>query len=117
VIKVFLPNVLPMEKSTITSDGIDFKGVLYTCPLAIKEQWFLPQENNEERGLSACFDPANPDLLLLLIEEVGLIPAYKKLVLKPMAPEMLEAYFSAFNALKSEWKLKRNKNRKRGVKK
>lgn len=114
---MFLPNILPIEKSTITNDRNDFKGELYTCPLAIKEQWFFPKENNsEERKLSVCFDPTNPDLLILLIDEIGLIPAYKKEILKPLAPELLEAYFSAFNVLKSEWELKRIKRRKRGVK-
>lgn len=114
---MILPNILPIEISTITNDGIDFKGELYTCPLAIKEQWFVAQESNEERELSVCFDPANPDLLLLLVEEIGLIPAYKKSIVKPMDQEMLEAYFSAINELKSRWKLQRKKKKKRGVKK
>jgi hypothetical protein len=113
---MILPNILPMEVSTITNDGIDFNGELYTCPLAIKEQWFVPQECNEERKLSVCFDPFNPDLLLLIVEGIGAIPAYKKSIVKPMDQEMLEVYFSAINVLKSKWKLQRKKKIKRRVK-
>ena len=39
-------NLLPRDKGTVTSRGIRFKGMNYTCEKAIKERWFERARNN-----------------------------------------------------------------------
>ncbi|NEW08620.1 hypothetical protein GK047_21730 [Paenibacillus sp. SYP-B3998] len=104
-----------MDTATITTEGILYNGMIYNCPLAIKEQWFFRSVDNDVRRISVCFDPEDPNFLLLLVDHVGMVPAYKKVDSKPLNPDVLEAYHSVINVLKSKWKLKRRKNKKRGV--
>lgn len=49
-------NLLPRDRGTVTSRGIRFKGMSYTCEKAIKQRWFEKARNNSLDKLSKYLD-------------------------------------------------------------
>lgn len=52
-------NLMPTDKATVTSKGIKFKEMYYSCELALKERWYENARNNGSWKLSICYDPRN----------------------------------------------------------
>ena len=51
-------NVMPSEIARVTAKGIKLKGGHYSCPTAIREDWFA-MARREEREVAVSFDPRN----------------------------------------------------------
>jgi hypothetical protein len=111
---MILANLLPLDIAKITSEGINYNGQFYTTPIAIKEQWFLPSNIDENKTVCVCVVPDKQDFILVLLEKVGLVWASKKMVSEPIDSEIIEAYYEAFNELKKRWKNKKQKFKKKG---
>ncbi|EKU44047.1 Mu transposase C-terminal domain-containing protein [Lysinibacillus capsici] len=57
--------LMPRDKATVTSRGIKFKGMLYSCELAIKESWFVNARINKSWKVEISYDPRNMDNIYL----------------------------------------------------
>ncbi len=58
--------LMPSDEATVTTHGIRYQGMHYSCPLAIKEHWF---ERARQRGtwkVNISYDPRAMDRLYLL---------------------------------------------------
>lgn len=57
--------LMPKDKATVTSKGIKFKGILYSCEMAIKESWFINARMNKSWKVDISYDPRNMDNIYL----------------------------------------------------
>ncbi|MFT9820812.1 Mu transposase C-terminal domain-containing protein [Lysinibacillus sp. NPDC056185] len=57
--------LMPKDKATVTSKGIKFKGMLYSCEMAIKESWFVNARMNKSWKVDISYDPRNMDNIYL----------------------------------------------------
>ncbi|WP_223555942.1 Mu transposase C-terminal domain-containing protein [Lysinibacillus sphaericus] len=64
--------LMPKDKATITSKGIKFKGMLYSCEMAIKESWFVNARMNKSWKVDISYDPRNMDNIYLHTKEESL---------------------------------------------
>ncbi|MFJ3371717.1 Mu transposase C-terminal domain-containing protein [Pseudomonas sp. NPDC086251] len=53
--------LLPSADATVRRGGIFFKGILYTCDLAEKEQWFARSHNLRMQRVKIWYDPNSAD--------------------------------------------------------
>lgn len=51
-------NVMPSDVARVTAKGIKFKGGYYSCPTAMREDWFA-EARREEWAVDVSFDPRN----------------------------------------------------------
>lgn len=62
-------NLLPSEKASVTRDGsIYFKKLHYTCPTAMREQWFVQARNKGSWKIPVAYDPRRVDNIYLRLE-------------------------------------------------
>lgn len=64
--------LMPRGKATVTSKGIKFKGMLYSCEMAIKESWFVDARMNKSWKVDISYDPRNMDNIYLHTNEESL---------------------------------------------
>ena len=57
--------LLARDKASVTELGICFRGVYYTCDLAIREQWFVKARMNGRWSISIAYDPRKLDTIYL----------------------------------------------------
>lgn len=107
-----LPNVFSIGQAFVRKDGIHFNGCLYSCQLAIKEQWFRDANTVEEWYISVYFDPNKLDFILLLVEGKGIVPAYLLNPNTELDPAKLDAYYAVFNYLKDRVRRRAKRQRK-----
>lgn len=50
-------NLLPSEQASVTYRGIRFQGLLYSCDLALREQWFVRARERGSWKLNVAYDP------------------------------------------------------------
>lgn len=48
--------LLPRAKASVTSDGIRFQGIHYTCERALEEQWFLRLKGKRSRRIEIVYE-------------------------------------------------------------
>lgn len=111
-----LPYVFFMGQAIIRKDGIHFNGCIYSCQLAIKEQWFRSADTIEEWMLPVYFNPNAIDFILLLVDGSGIFPAYLLNPTSEFDPIKLDAYYAVFNYLKDKVR-RRTRGRRKPVKK
>lgn len=58
-------NLLPSGEASITEQGINFKGVSYTCESAIREQWFVRARHWGRWKVPVVFDPRKTGVIYL----------------------------------------------------
>ncbi|SEO90529.1 Integrase core domain-containing protein [Amphibacillus marinus] len=56
--------LLPTDIASITAEGIRFKSLLYSCELAIKENWFVKARKKRWK-MKFSYDPRNMDVIFL----------------------------------------------------
>lgn len=61
-------NLLPSELASVTRDGIRFKKLLYTCELALSEQWFVQARNSGGWKITVSYDPRRVDNIYLRLD-------------------------------------------------
>lgn len=54
--KTIMFYLMPKDKATITSKGIKFKGILYTCEMAMKESWFVKARSKKSWTVDISYD-------------------------------------------------------------
>jgi putative transposase len=50
-------NLLPSEQASVTSRGIRFQGLFYSCDLALREQWFVRARERGSWKIDVAYDP------------------------------------------------------------
>ncbi|MBW4522821.1 MAG: transposase family protein [Scytolyngbya sp. HA4215-MV1] len=50
-------NLLPSERVSVTYRGIRFKGLFYSCDLALREQWFVRARERGSWKIDVAYDP------------------------------------------------------------
>lgn len=50
-------NLLPSEQASVTFRGIRFQGLLYSCDLALQEQWFVRARERGSWKIDVAYDP------------------------------------------------------------
>ena len=58
-------SLLPRDKASVTAQGIQFKGMFYSCELAIQEQWFVRARKSGRWSITASYDPRKPEVIYL----------------------------------------------------
>ncbi|PSB34400.1 Mu transposase C-terminal domain-containing protein [Stenomitos frigidus] len=62
-------NLLPGEKATVTYRGIRcFQGLLYSCDLALREQWFVRARERGSWKINIAYDPRRLDEIYLRLD-------------------------------------------------
>ncbi|AXQ50902.1 Mu transposase C-terminal domain-containing protein [Lysinibacillus fusiformis] len=64
--------LLPRDTATVTSKGIKFKRMLYSCETAIKESWFIQARTNKSWKVDISYDPRNMDIVYLHVKDKSL---------------------------------------------
>jgi putative transposase len=61
-------NLLPTEQASVTYRGIRFQGLLYSCDLALREQWFVKARARGSWKIDVAYDPRNLTEIYLRLE-------------------------------------------------
>ena len=93
------------EFAFITPKGISYGGRYFTCPLAIKENWFFESTNNRTLVIPVVSIDEFGQLLLQLDNEVVLSRAIS--IEKRFSEIELSEYYLKFQELKRRWKEKK----------
>lgn len=64
--------LMPKDKATITSRGIKFKGMLYSCETAIREAWFVQARNKGSWKVDISYDTRNTNNIYIHIKDENL---------------------------------------------
>jgi putative transposase len=62
-------NLLPTAEASVTARGIYYKGLYYTCELALREQWFVKARMQGRWKVSIAYDPRSLDIIYLRLNE------------------------------------------------
>ncbi|MBW4485317.1 MAG: transposase family protein [Tildeniella torsiva UHER 1998/13D] len=62
-------NLLPTDQASVTPSGIQFKGLAYSCDLAIREQWFIKAREKGRWKIDIAYDPRNLTNIYLRLNE------------------------------------------------
>lgn len=78
-------NLLPKATASITSRGIAFRGLYYTCETAINEQWFTRARVGVRSKVTLAYDPRCIDVVYLIAaaqepEVCHLTPQYRPML-------------------------------------
>ncbi|WP_123040513.1 hypothetical protein [Cohnella candidum] len=93
--------------ATVTPSGLKFQGRMFTNTKMIKNQWFLMSQLYGEWEVPVIFKPAAPDSIAIL-DIKGVEVASTVVVSQISDLDVKEAYFEAFNNLKTRLALQRN---------
>jgi hypothetical protein len=61
-------NLLPTEEASVTHRGIRFQGLLYSCDLALREQWFVRAKERGSWKIDIAYDPRRLTNIYLRLE-------------------------------------------------
>jgi putative transposase len=62
-------NLLPQGQASITKRGILFEGLLYSCELAIQENWFVNARVHGRQKILVAYDPRLTDVIYLRLDK------------------------------------------------
>jgi hypothetical protein len=62
-------NLLPTDEASVTHQGIYYKGLYYTCELALREQWFVRARANGRWKISIAYDIRRLDTIYLRLHD------------------------------------------------
>lgn len=100
-----LYDLFPLEQAEVTEKGILFKGFIYSCNIAIREQWY----GKGLRNLTIYFDNYDDDYILILLKDGSLTIAYRISNNEVMEQQSIEDYKAMIRTLKDQ--LKKRKKR------
>lgn len=58
-------NLMPSDVATVTHKGIKFKGMIYSCETALKENWFEISRQKGVWKIDISYDPRNMDAIYI----------------------------------------------------
>lgn len=61
-------NLMLQGEATVTSAGIQFKGMHYGCDLAMREQWFVKARAGKTWRVKVCYDPRSTNEIYLWLD-------------------------------------------------
>jgi len=64
-------NLLPTDQASVTYQGIRFQGLIYSCDLAMREQWFVRARERGSWRIPVAYDPRRLDYIYLRLEDKG----------------------------------------------
>ncbi|AJY75322.1 Mu transposase C-terminal domain-containing protein [Paenibacillus beijingensis] len=62
-------NLMYQGEATVTAAGIQFKGMHYSCELAMREQWFVKARAGKTWRVKVCYDPRSTNEIYLWLDE------------------------------------------------
>ncbi|MBD2226973.1 Mu transposase C-terminal domain-containing protein [Calothrix anomala] len=62
-------NLLPTDEASVTHQGIYYKGLYYTCELALREQWFVKARVNGRWKIPIAYDPRKLEIIYLRLDD------------------------------------------------
>ncbi|OCT12544.1 hypothetical protein A8709_32500 [Paenibacillus pectinilyticus] len=105
-----LYDLFPLEQADVTENGIMFHGIIYSCSIAIREQWYL-RTAGTLRKIPIFVDRYDSDYILVLLRDGGLTIAYKINENTMMYEQSIKSYQETIRSLKQQLKT-RKKRRK-----
>jgi hypothetical protein len=66
-------NLLPTAEASVTHQGIYYKGLYYTCELALREQWFVKARANGRWKISIAYDIRRLDIIYLRLHDTQVL--------------------------------------------
>jgi hypothetical protein len=103
-------DLFPPERAEITENGLFFNGNLYSCSIAIKEQWFLLKEVIS-REIPIYVDRNDNEYILVVLNDGSLTIAFRIFDETSMNEQNILIYQETIRNLKQQLK-----NRKRARK-
>lgn len=100
-------NLMPVEKVTVTREGIRFKKWAYSCEKALKEMWFDIARNKGSWKLNASYDPRNMNYIYLRTEDGR---GFEKCYLLESHSRFLNKSLDEINYLLEYEKMEKQKN-------
>ena len=61
--------LFPKEDASVTERGIAFHDMFYTCPEAVRENWFSLARMNGRRKVTVAYDPSSTAFVYLMLED------------------------------------------------
>jgi putative transposase len=61
-------NLLPADTASVTKSGIYYRGLFYTCELAVREQWYIKARLEGRWKISIAYDPRVVDTIYLRLD-------------------------------------------------
>ncbi|MGX4584450.1 Mu transposase C-terminal domain-containing protein [Paenibacillus chitinolyticus] len=99
-----LHELFPLEQAEVTEKGILFKGINYSCSVAIREQWY----GKDLGSIPIYFDNYDDDYILVLLKDGSLTIAYRISNNVVADQQSIENYQAMIRSIKEQLK-----NRKR----
>ncbi|TVX91606.1 Mu transposase C-terminal domain-containing protein [Paenibacillus agilis] len=62
-------NLMVQGEATVTAAGIQFKGMHYSCDMALREQWFVKARAGKTWRVKVCYDPRSTNEIYLWLDE------------------------------------------------
>lgn len=101
-----LYDLFPLEQAEVTEKGILFKGFIYSCSIAIREQWY----GKGLRNLTIYFDNYDDDYILILLKNGSLTIAYRISNNEVMEQQSIENYQAMIRTIKDQLKKRKKRN-------
>jgi putative transposase len=93
--------LMPTAEATVTKAGILFKGMYYSCDLAIREQWFIKARNKKSWRIEVSFDTRKPQIIYIVLKDKTVVPCnrmeFEDKRFKNATHEEIEDYFALQN--------------------
>jgi hypothetical protein len=106
-------NTYLFSESLVTPKGIKFIDRFYSCPIAIREQWYDRAAVSGEWKLPISFNPFNPEIIVFFLESKGLQLAYRIEQFVIIDQEEQLAYSHKLRILSYRYRrMKKNKHKK-----
>lgn len=61
-------NLMLQGEATVTASGIQFKGMHYSCDVALREQWFVKARAGKSWRIKVCYDPRTTNEIFLWLD-------------------------------------------------
>lgn len=106
---------LLLDEGVITSKGILFKDHFYSCPIAVKNQLFHPNQCTEDKRVDVLYEPLMKEKILIKLEEWRLCFAYLISEDTTMSKSDVEEYHAKIQTLKSNYKQLRKRKIQRSI--
>ncbi|WP_018932288.1 DDE-type integrase/transposase/recombinase [Gracilibacillus lacisalsi] len=89
-------HLLPTDMATVTAQGIRYKIMLYSCDIAIEEDWFVKARKKKWK-MKFSYDPRNMDVIYLHVK--GTESPYKMCTLLPHQEKFLNKSLNEIDQL------------------
>ncbi|NOU75319.1 hypothetical protein GC098_28705 [Paenibacillus sp. LMG 31458] len=100
-----LVDLFPLEHAEVTEKGILFNGLIYSCSIAIREQWYL----KDFQEIPIYIDNYDNDYIFVLLNDDSLTIAYRILENKSLDEQGIKDYQERIRFLKQQLKMRKKR--------